>query len=33
LTWITHLPCHRREHLLRGTEITQKTILPFGSTS
>ena len=31
MTLVTYLPCHRREHLLRGTVVTQKRIVPLGA--
>lgn len=31
MTLVTHLPCHRREHLLRGTVITHKALVPLGT--
>ncbi len=31
MTFATHLPCHHREDRLRGTVITEKTIVPLGA--
>lgn len=31
MTFVTHLPCHGREHRLQGTVVTQKPIVPLGT--
>jgi hypothetical protein len=31
MTFLTHLPCHGREHLLMGTIITVKRVAPLGA--
>jgi hypothetical protein len=32
MSFVSHLPCHRRDHRLTGTVVTQKAIVPLGTS-